>query len=153
MKKIAIYTDGACSGNPGNGGYGVVLKQGSHRKELSQGYKLTTNNRMELLACIKGLEALKFDNSIVKMYTDSKYIVDSINKGWAKRWQANGWKRNKKEMAKNIDMWQRLLNLLNKHDVEFIWVKGHAGNSENECCDRLAVAASQGNNLLNDVSE
>lgn len=150
MALITIYTDGACSGNPGPGGYGTVLKQGSHRKELSEGFKLTTNNRMEMLAVIKGLESLKFENSDVKLYSDSKYIVDAVNKGWAKKWRANGWKRNKKEMAKNPDLWTRLLDLLEKHTVEFIWVKGHAGNPENECCDELAVAASQGVDLLED---
>ena len=150
MALITIYTDGACSGNPGPGGYGTVLKQGSHRKELSEGFKLTTNNRMEMQAVIKGLESLKFDNSDVKVYSDSKYIVDAVNKGWAQKWRANGWKRNKKEMAKNPDLWARLLDLLQKHTVEFIWVKGHAGNPENERCDELAVAASQGMDLLED---
>ena len=150
MALITIYTDGACSGNPGPGGYGTVLKQGAHRKELSGGFALTTNNRMEMLACIKGLEALKYENSDVKLYSDSKYVVDAINKGWAKKWRANGWKRNKKSMAKNPDLWARLLDLLEKHNVEFIWVKGHAGNDENECCDRLAVQASQGTDLMED---
>lgn len=150
MATITIYTDGACSGNPGPGGFGTVLKQGTHRKELSEGFKLTTNNRMEMLAVIKGLEALKFENSEVKIYSDSKYIVDAVNKGWARKWQANGWRRNKKEMAKNPDLWIRLLDLTDKHKVEFHWVKGHAGNPENERCDRLAVAASQGENLKED---
>ena len=143
MNTIIIYTDGAYSGNPGPGGYGTVLKSNQHRKELSGGFKLTTNNRMEMLACIIGLESLKNENSSVKMYSDSKYVVDSINKGWAKKWRANGWKRNKKEMAKNPDLWARMLDLLEKQNVEFIWVKGHAGNPENERCDELAVDASQ----------
>ncbi len=147
MSIITIYTDGACSGNPGPGGYGTILKQGPYRKELSGGYKLTTNNRMEMLAVIKGLEALKHDNSIVKLYSDSKYIVDAVNKGWAKKWRAKGWRRNKNKKAKNPDLWARLLDLLEQHQVEFNWVKGHAGNEENERCDELAVQASQGNDL------
>ncbi len=151
MALITIYTDGACSGNPGPGGYGTVLKQGPHRKELFEGFKLTTNNRMEMLAVIKGLEALKYENSDVKIYSDSKYIVDAVNKGWARKWRANGWRRNKKEMAKNPDLWARLLDLIEKHNVEFHWVRGHAGNPENERCDELAVAASQGVTLLEDT--
>jgi len=150
MAIITIYTDGACSGNPGPGGYGTVLKQGPHRKELSEGFKLTTNNRMEMLAVIRGLQALKYDNSTVKIYSDSKYIVDAINKGWARKWRAKGWRRNKKEMAKNPDLWALLLDLIDQHHVEFNWVKGHAGNPENERCDELAVAASQGGVLLED---
>ncbi|MFP4547022.1 MAG: ribonuclease HI [Fidelibacterota bacterium] len=150
MALITIYTDGACSGNPGPGGYGTVLKQGPYRKELSEGYKLTTNNRMEMLAVIKGLEALKHENSDVKIYSDSKYIVDAVNKGWARKWRTNGWRRNKKEMAKNPDLWARLLDLIEKHNVEFHWVKGHAGNPENERCDELAVTASQCAELLTD---
>ena len=116
MKSVTIYTDGACSGNPGVGGYGVVLLYGSARKELSEGYQLTTNNRMELLAVIKGLEALK-EPCQVTLYSDSKYVVDAIEKKWVKKWQANGWKRNQKEMALNVDLWQRLLPLLEKHTV------------------------------------
>ncbi len=140
MKSVTIYTDGACSGNPGVGGYGVVLLYGSARKELSEGYQLTTNNRMELLAVIKGLEALK-EPCQVTLYSDSKYVVDAIEKKWVKKWQANGWKRNQKEMALNVDLWQRLLPLLEKHTVTFIWVKGHANNVENERCDFLARQA------------
>ncbi|MGK7939837.1 MAG: ribonuclease HI [Crocosphaera sp.] len=142
MKKVEIYTDGACSGNPGKGGYGVVLIYNQHRKELSGGYRLTTNNRMEMMAAIIGLETLTA-HCDVNLYTDSRYLVDAITKGWAKKWQANSWKRNSKEMAKNPDLWQRLLDLCEHHQVEFIWVKGHAGHAENEHCDRLAVAASQ----------
>ena len=142
MKKVEIYTDGACSGNPGQGGYGVVLIYNEHRKELSGGYRLTTNNRMEMMAAIIGLETLTA-HCDVSLYTDSRYLVDAVTKGWAKKWQANGWKRNAKEMAKNPDLWQRLLDLCEHHQVEFIWVKGHAGHRENERCDRLAVAASQ----------
>ena len=150
MKKVTVFTDGACSGNPGPGGYGVILKYGNHIKELSAGYKRTTNNRMELMAIIAALEALK-EPCEVELYSDSRYIVDAINKGWAKRWRANGWKRNKKEAAKNPDLWQRLLDLLDKHRVTVHWVRGHAGHPENERCDQLAVAAAAGNELKDDL--
>jgi len=143
MKQVTIYTDGACSGNPGPGGYGVVLLHKSHRKELSGGDKQTTNNRMETLAAIVGLEALK-EPCQVALYSDSKYLVDAIQKGWAKRWQQNNWMRNKKDPALNSDLWERLLALLGKHHVTFHWVKGHAGNPENERCDELARAAILG---------
>ena len=146
---IVIYTDGACTGNPGKGGYGAVIIDGDRREELSGGYKLTTNNRMEMMGAIAALESLK-SNSKVKLHSDSKYIVDAVVKGWAKKWQANGWRRNKKEMAKNPDLWQELLDLCKIHDVEFVWVKGHAGIPENERCDRLAVAAAHQSNLLLD---
>ncbi len=146
LKKVLIYTDGACSGNPGSGGYGTILIYNNHRKELSGGFRLTTNNRMEMMAAIVGLEALSLKCS-VKLYTDSRYLVDAITKGWAKKWQANGWKRNPKEKAKNPDLWQKLLDLCSQHEVEFIWIKGHAGHPENEYCDRLAVQASQQSNL------
>ena len=140
MKSVIIYTDGACSGNPGAGGYGAVLLYGSARKEISEGFEQTTNNRMEVLAVIKALEALK-EPCQVTLYSDSKYVVDAIEKKWVKKWQANGWKRNQKEMALNVDLWQRLLPLLEKHTVTFIWVKGHANNVENERCDFLARQA------------
>ena len=140
MKSVIIYTDGACSGNPGAGGYGTVLLYGTARKELSEGYQKTTNNRMELLAVIKGLEALK-EPCQVTLYSDSKYVVDAIEKGWVKKRQANGWKRNQKEMALNVDLWERVLPLLEKHSVKLIWVKGHANNKENERCDFLARQA------------
>lgn len=146
---IIIYTDGACTGNPGKGGYGAVIIDGDRRQELSLGYKLTTNNRMEMMGAIAALESLK-SNSQVKLHTDSKYIVDAVNKGWAKKWQAKGWRRNAKEMAKNPDLWQEILDLCKIHDVEFIWVKGHAGIPENERCDRLAVDAAHESNLLID---
>jgi ribonuclease HI len=142
MKKVKIYTDGACSGNPGKGGYGVLLMYNEQRKELSGGYRLTTNNRMEMMAAIVGLETLTIQCDVT-LYTDSRYLVDAITKGWAKKWQANGWKRNQKEAAKNPDLWQKLLDLCEKHEVDFVWVKGHSGHPENEHCDRLAVAASQ----------
>ena len=143
---IIIYTDGACTGNPGKGGYGAVIIDGDRRKEISGGYQLTTNNRMEMMGAIAALESLK-SNSKVKLHSDSKYIVDAVTKGWAKKWQANGWRRNKKEMAKNPDLWQELLDLCKIHDVDFVWVKGHAGIPENECCDRLAVAAAHQSSL------
>lgn len=148
-KEVIIYTDGACSGNPGAGGYGAVLLYGDKRKELSQGYRMTTNNRMEVLAVIKALEILKGQCSVT-LYSDSKYVVDAIEKGWVKKWKANGWKRNQKEMASNIDLWERLLQLLEKHHVVFHWVKGHADNIENERCDFLARKAIEYGNLLED---
>ncbi|ACK68294.1 Ribonuclease H [Rippkaea orientalis PCC 8801] len=148
-KKVLIYTDGACSGNPGSGGYGTVLIYNNHRKELSGGFRLTTNNRMEMMAAIVGLETLTI-KCAVTLYTDSRYLVDAITKGWAKKWKANGWKRNAKENAKNPDLWEKLLDLCSQHEVDFVWVKGHAGHQENEYCDRLAVRASQQTNLPSD---
>ena len=150
QKQIDIYTDGACQGNPGPGGYGVVLLSGSHRKELSGGYRLTTNNRMELLAAIEGLEALK-ERCDVTLYSDSQYVVNSITKGWAEKWKANGWRRNKKDDAVNPDLWDRLLKACELHDVDFRWVRGHTGNKENERCDRLAVEAAKGKDLPADL--
>lgn len=147
--KIQIHTDGACSGNPGPGGFGAVLQFGEHRNELSGGFRKTTNNRMELLAVIEGLRALK-EPCEVAVFTDSKYIVDAVNKGWARRWQANGWRRNPREKALNPDLWAQLLALLDTHAVTLRWVKGHAGNPGNERADALAVAASQSRNLAID---
>jgi ribonuclease HI len=149
MKNVIIYTDGACSGNPGKGGYGVVLLYGSARKELSGGFYETTNNRMEVLAVIKGLEALKEPCNVV-LYSDSKYVVDAIEKGWAEKWKKNNWYRNKSEKASNVDLWERLLALLQKHTVRFQWVKGHADNPENERCDELARQAILSGNLQRD---
>ena len=146
---VTIYTDGACSGNPGPGGYGAVLLAGGHEKELSGGFRRTTNNRMELLAAIVGLETLN-RRCQVALYTDSRYIVDAINKGWARRWRDNGWMRNKREAAVNPDLWERLLDLLDHHDVDIRWVRGHAGNEGNERADRLAVDASRGKDLPDD---
>lgn len=146
LKQVVIYTDGACSGNPGPGGYGAVLLFNGHRKELSGGFRRTTNNRMELLGAIEALRALK-ERCSVKLHTDSQYIVNAIEKGWATKWQANGWMRNKKEKAVNPDLWEQLLTLCQHHKVEFIWVRGHNGDKENERCDRLAVAAAQQPNL------
>ena len=148
-KQVTIYTDGACSGNPGPGGYGTVIQSGQNRKELSGGFSRTTNNRMELLAVIKGLEVLTEPCSVT-LYSDSRYIVDAVNKGWARRWKANGWRRNRKEKALNSDLWGHLLELLDYHDVEIRWVRGHAGNPGNERADKLAVAASRGERLAVD---
>lgn len=134
---ITIYSDGSSRGNPGPGGYGTVLISGKHRKELSQGYRLTTNNRMELLGVIAGLEALKNKNSIVTIYSDSKYVVEAVEKGWLSDWV---WKNFKKK--KNQDLWMRFLKVYDQHDVNFIWVKGHANNAENNRCDQLAVEAA-----------
>jgi len=145
-KDVVIYTDGACLGNPGPGGYGVVLLYGKHRKELSGGFRLTTNNRMELYAVIAGLEALKARCS-VKLYCDSQYVVRAMREGWALKWRARGWRRNKKAKAVNPDLWGRLLDAASQHEVEFLWVKGHAGNPENERCDQLAQSAAIGMNL------
>ena len=147
---IAIHTDGACLGNPGPGGYGVVLSYGDARRELSGGYRLTTNNRMELMAVIKALEALHRPCRVL-LHSDSRYVVDAIEKGWAKKWQANGWRRNKREPALNPDLWQTLLELCARHQVQFRWVRGHAGNAENERCDRLAVAAARQPDLPEDT--
>lgn len=149
LKKVLIYTDGACSGNPGAGGYGTILIYNEYRKKLSGGFRLTTNNRMEMMAAIVGLETLN-TKCDVTLYTDSRYLVDAITKGWAKKWRDNSWKRNKKESAKNPDLWQQLLDLCEKHQVNFVWVKGHAGHPENEYCDHLAVKASQQPNLPSD---
>ncbi len=137
-KRVEIFTDGACSGNPGPGGYGAILKYGEHIKELSGGEEQTTNNRMELTAVITALEALK-EPCLVILTTDSKYVVDGIEKGWAKSWRENGWKKKDKKPALNPDLWGRLLDLLEVHEVKFNWVKGHAGHPENERCDELAV--------------
>ena len=148
-KHVVVYTDGACTGNPGPGGYGVVLIYGKHRRELNAGYRLTTNNRMELMAAIKGLEALK-QSCKVTLHSDSQYVVEGIEKGWAKRWRKNGWMRNKRERAVNPDLWDRLLELCDIHESEFRWVRGHSGDPENERCDQLAVQASHETELLTD---
>lgn len=141
MKKITIFTDGACSGNPGPGGWGTILRYENHEKELCGGNASTTNNRMEITAVIEGLKALK-EPCEVEIITDSKYVTDAITNGWALRWKANGWMRNKSEKALNPDLWEELLNLLEKHNVRFHWVKGHAGHPENERCDAMAVKMS-----------
>ena len=143
---ITIYTDGSSMGNPGPGGYGVVMMAGPYRKELSQGYKRTTNNRMELLAVIVALETLKIPGSKVRVYTDSQYVVNAVEKKWVL-----GWEKKNYSGKKNADLWMRFLKIYRCHQVSFIWVKGHAGNKENERCDRLAVAAAQGKNLPEDT--
>jgi len=150
MKNVKIFTDGACSGNPGPGGYGVILKFNGQEMTLSEGFINTTNNRMELRAVIAGLNSLK-EKCKVKIYSDSKYIIDAVNNGWAIRWKKNGWKRNKKEDALNPDLWDKLLDLVSQHEIDFIWVKGHAGHDENERCDKMAVAAAAQPNLSVDV--
>ncbi len=142
---IELYTDGASRGNPGPGGYGVVLKCGPHYKEISAGYACTTNNRMELLAVIVGLEAIKRKRAVVHVYSDSSYVVKAVNEGWLQKWLLKGL-----EKQKNPDLWQRFLKIWQKHDVTFHWVKGHAGHPENERCDSLAVAAAQSSELLED---
>ena len=144
-----IFTDGACSGNPGPGGYGVILSYNGQQTELSQGFRWTTNNRMEILAAIVGLEAIDTP-AYVQIYSDSKYLVDAMEKGWAKRWKANDWMRNKKALASNIDLWKRMLQLCHHHQVEFFWVKGHAGHEWNERCDQLAREALATSQLLTD---
>ena len=143
--RIILYTDGAASGNPGPGGYGVVLKSGPHRKEISEGYRLTTNNRMELLAVIVGLEALKIPQSQVMVFTDSKYVADAVEKKWVLGWEKKGFKGKK-----NPDLWQRFLRIYRQHHVKFTWIKGHANIPENERCDQLAVEATRKPNLLID---
>lgn len=141
MKKVDLYTDGACSGNPGPGGWGAILRYKGVEKELSGGENPTTNNRMELSAAIAGLEILK-EKCAVTLYTDSQYVANGISKGWAASWRKNGWKKSDKTPALNADLWARLLELTEYHNVTFVWVKGHAGHPENERCDRLAVAES-----------
>ncbi|MDR1589679.1 MAG: ribonuclease HI [Oscillospiraceae bacterium] len=141
MKKVVIYTDGACSGNPGPGGWGAILMYGGKKKEMSGGEALTTNNRMELMAAIAALEALR-EPCGVELYTDSRYLSDAINKGWIEAWRARGWRRKGGEV-KNPDLWRRLDALIGAHDVKFIWVRGHADNEYNNRCDELAVAESR----------
>lgn len=138
IKKVEIFSDGACSGNPGPGGYGVILKYNGNIKELSGGERDTTNNRMELSGVIEGLAALK-EPCEVRVTTDSRYVVDSVTKGWVYSWKKKNWIKSDKKPALNVDLWERLLPLLEMHKVEFIWVKGHAGHPENERCDELAV--------------
>jgi ribonuclease HI len=143
---IRIYTDGAAQGNPGPGGYGTILKYGAHVKELSQGYRLTTNNRMELLAVIVGLEAIKKNDLPITIYSDSKYVVDAVEKGWLWNWR----KKNFKDKA-NADLWLRYLPLHEKLKPKFVWIRGHAGHPENERCDQLAVQAANNSELLTDA--
>jgi len=140
IKQVTIYADGACSGNPGPGGYGAILVYGKHRKELSGGEPATTNNRMEMMGVLAGLEALNMPCE-VEVVSDSKYVVDAISKGWAVGWKKNGWVKSNKTPALNADLWERMLSLLEKHQVRFRWVKGHSGHPENERCDELARTA------------
>ena len=146
MQPINLYTDGSSRGNPGPGGYGVVLTCGPHRKEISCGYACTTNNRMELLAVIVGLEAIKRANAQVNIYSDSSYVVKAINDGWLANWQRKGLHKQK-----NADLWERFLQVASGHQLRFFWIKGHAGHPENERCDRLAVEAATSGNLLEDT--
>lgn len=142
MKTVTLYTDGACSGNPGPGGWGAILKYGTHEKELSGGAAETTNNRMELTAVIEGLSILK-ESCEVELYSDSKYVIDALSKGWVYSWQKNGWKKADKKPALNVDLWEKLLALLERHTLHYHWVKGHAENEYNNRCDALAVAESK----------
>ena len=146
MENISIYTDGASRGNPGPGGYGALLMWGSHRKELSQGYRLTTNNRMELLAVIAGLQSIKKNNFPVTVYSDSQYVVNAVEKGWLKNWIKTDFKGGKK----NVDLWKRYYHLSQGFSVKFVWVKGHANNPFNNRCDQLATAAADSKELLTD---
>jgi len=143
---VIIYTDGSAKGNPGNGGYGVVMISGSHRKEVSEGFVLTTNNRMELLSVIIGLESLKKEKTLVTIYSDSKYVVDSVEKKWV-----FGWEKKNFGKKKNPDLWIRFLKIYRKHNVKFVWIKGHSNIKENEKCDQLAVNAAESKNLIKDV--
>jgi len=143
---IQIFTDGSAQGNPGPGGYGTILKYGKHEKELSGGFRLTTNNRMELLAVIVGLESIKKNDIPVVVVSDSKYVVEAVGKGWIWTWEKNNFKKKA-----NVDLWKRFIPLCHKYKPKFKWIKGHAGHHENERCDQLAVEASQGGNLLIDV--
>lgn len=161
VKRVIIYTDGACTGNPGPGGYGAVLLHGEHRKELSGGYRLTTNNRMEIMACIVALTTLK-DRCEVTLHTDSKYVVNTMTKGWARRWKLASWKKRKDwrnpeagwEEALNADLWEQMLALCDQHKVRFVWVRGHAGIEENERCDELARnAVTDGDLAIDSVYE
>jgi len=147
---VCLYSDGGAEPNPGPGGFGVILEYKGHKKELSKGYQLTTNNRMELLGVIFGLENLKKPSN-VEVYSDSKYLVNAVNEGWVVKWQENNWFRNKKERAVNIDLWKRLLVLMETHTVNFNWVKGHNGHLQNERCDELAGIALKGQELIEDV--
>lgn len=150
QKTVEMFTDGACSGNPGPGGWGTILRYGEHTLELSGGYRRTTNNRMEILAVIRGLERLK-EPCRVLIYSDSKYVVDAVNNGWVYGWKKKGWVKSNKEKALNPDLWQRLLDEMKRHEVEFHWVKGHDGHPENERCDRLATGAAASDSLAEDT--
>jgi ribonuclease HI len=151
LERVMIYTDGGCRKNPGPGGFGAVIIAGAKRMELTQGYLMTTNNRMELMACIAALDAIKPATNVT-LYSDSRYVVNGINQGWARKWRSNHWMRTKSEAAENADLWSRLLDLSEVHQVKFVWVRGHAGHPENERCDRLATAAAEGTDLKEDTA-
>ncbi len=146
ITNVVIHTDGSCLKNPGRGGYCALLQQGDAETEITGGFRKTTNNRMELMAAIAGLRALKV-RCQVTLVSDSRYVVDGISKGWARRWRDNGWRRNRRDLASNPDLWEELLSLSDKHDVKFRWVEAHTGHVENERCDRLAVQAAKQPNL------
>jgi ribonuclease HI len=146
MKQVTVYTDGACAGNPGPGGWAAILKYNRHRRELSGGFRRTTNNRMELTAVIRALEALR-EPCAVTLFSDSEYVVNGITRGWAVKWRAAGWKRPRGKLTPNWELWQRLLELCERHEVRMRWVEGHAGNEENERCDEMATAAAALPNL------
>ena len=148
-RHVILYSDGACCVNPGKGGYGAILKYGDAEKELTKGFKLTTNNRMELLGVIEPLEALK-ESCKVTVYTDSQYVAYSVSKGWLNNWVNNNWKKSNKKKALNIDLWQRMLPLLEEHEIEFKWIKGHNNNHYNERCDQIAVQACYSSELIDD---
>jgi len=150
VKKVEIYTDGACTGNPGKGGFGAVLIYNGNEKRISKGFRKTTNNRMELMAAIEALKLLK-EACEVDLYSDSKYLTDAINKNWLSSWQKNGWKKSDKKPVLNRDLWEELISLIEYHTVSFIWVKGHDGNEYNEICDTLAVEAY--NNFADSIDE
>lgn len=146
LKTVELFSDGACSGNPGKGGYGTILKYGENRKEISEGFRLTTNNRMEILGVLRGFEALKEPCNVI-VTSDSKYVIDALSKGWVYGWKKKGWIKSDKKRAQNVDLWEKLLPLVAKHNVTYNWVKGHAGHAENERCDELAVSAYLGSDL------
>lgn len=150
LKKVEIYTDGACTGNPGKGGYGAVLIYNGNEKRISKGFRKTTNNRMELMAAIDALSLLK-ESCMVDLYSDSKYLTDAVNQNWLSSWQKNGWKKSDKKPVLNRDLWEELLLLISRHTVTFIWVKGHNGNPYNEICDTMAVEAY--NNSSDNIDE
>ncbi|MBX9769991.1 MAG: ribonuclease HI [Candidatus Obscuribacterales bacterium] len=150
-KEITIYTDGACIRNPGRGGYGVVLLLNENRRELQGGFRRTTNNRMEIMAAIVGLQAIEGEGSVVRIYSDSRYLVDSMSKRWVQSWQRRGWKKRYGKPCKNVDLWIEMLNLCKRHKVAFEWVRGHSGNIENARCDFLAYDATKQKDLAVDI--
>lgn len=151
MKKVTIYTDGACSGNPGKGGYGAVLVYGNHEKQISAGFYKTTNNRMELMAAIESLSLLKVPCEVT-LFSDSKYLIDAMNKGWINNWVKNNWRKADNKPVLNVDLWKKIIKLNLFHNIEYVWVKGHDGNKYNEICDNLAVSAYNSENLSEDLN-